>query len=189
MKKFAKVLSVICLSAVSTVAHASDLFDNYNFDTAVAAHAAAAAMTDSRAVELVGTYKMIATASRSYRGDFQKKDLTGLKNQDQSVLGLEMNVPSPGGLLQVIQMNLGLAGQNQGPSVVAYTAAGVAAFTQFSYKDGQVSDAVFFNSECRLLKDQMLLCAKRFMVQDVTQVNANQAAMNNTIVGYDLYTR
>ena len=190
MKNFFKACTVVVMAAAPVVGFASELFDNYNFENATAAHATAKEMTAKRGSEVTGSFKMIATASRSYRGDFQKKDLTGIKNQDQSILGLQLAAQSTdASLVQVIQQNLGKQDQNQGPSVVVYTETGSMAFAQFSYKDGQVSDAVFFHSECKLLADKMLLCAKRFMVQDVTQVNPQQAAMNNTIVGYDLYTR
>lgn len=189
MKNVLSLLTLACVAAAPMAASASDLFDNYNFDTAAQAHASARTMTASRGNEVVGIFKMIATASRSYRGDFQKKDVNGIANQDGSILGLQLATQSTGDLVQVIQTNLGKLDQNQGPSVVAYTETGSMAFAQFSYKDGQVSDDVFFHSECRLLADRMLLCAKRFMVQNPSAVNPQQAAMNNTIVGYDLYTR
>ena len=185
----AQALSVAVLVLVASSAHASNLFDNYNFDTASMAHASAPAMTAARGNEVIGNFRMIATASRSYRGDFQKKDMNGIANPDQSVLGLNIATQSTGSLIQVIQVNLQVRNQNQGPAVVVYKPEGTMSFAQFSYRDGQVSDAVFFFSECKLVEAGMLLCAKRFMVQDVSQVNPQQAAMNNTIVGYDLYTR
>ena len=184
-----RLFAIAALTLVSVSAQAQVLFDNYNFDSASRAHASAPAMNSSRALEVLGSFKMIATASRSYRGDFQKKDLNGIANADQSVLGLQIAAQSTGSLIQVIQLNLGLRNQNQGPAVVVYKPEGTMSFAQFSYKNGQVSDEVFFFSECKLLNDAKLLCAKRFMVQDVTAVNPQQAAMHNTIVGYDLYTR
>lgn len=190
MKKYLLTLAVTTLTfAASLSANASPLFDNYNYDSASMAHSVAPIMMSSRGFELAGNYRMIATASRSYRGDFQKKDFNGIANADRSVLGLQISVQSSGSLVQVIQMNLGQLGQNQGPAVLVFKAEGTASFTQFSYKNGQVSDDVFFVSECKLLSDSMLLCAKRFVVKDFSQVNPQQAAMNQTIVGYDLYTR
>lgn len=188
MKNLTRILAIACLTLAST-AHADTLFNQYNFDTASQAHSIAPGMNAGRGLEVVGNYKMIATASRSYRGDFVKKDLNGIANPDQSVLGLQIAAQSTGSLVQVIQLNLQVSGQNQGPAVVIYKPEGTMAFTQFSYRNGVVSDAVFFVSECKLLSDASLLCAKRFMVQDLTQVNPQQAAMNNTIVGYDLYVR
>jgi hypothetical protein len=184
-----RLFAIASLTLVSASAHAQSLFDNYNFENASFAHASAQMMNASRSLELVGSYRMIATASRSYRGEFQKKDMNGIANADQSVLGLQIAAQSTGSLIQVIQLNLGLRNQNQGPAVVVYKNEGTMSFAQFSYKNGQISDEVFFFSECKLLNDRNLLCAKRFMVQDVSAVNPQQAAMNNTIVGYDLYTR
>lgn len=188
-KNIVRLLTIASLVLVSMSAHASDLFDHYNFNTAFTAHATAPALSADRGLQAVGNYRMIATASRSYRGDFEKKDFNGIANADQSVLGLQIASQSTGNLIQVIQLNLAQRNQNQGPFVVVYKPEGTMAFTQFSYKNGQVSDAVFFVSECKLLNDGMLLCAKRFLVQDISQVNPQQAAMNNTIVGYDLYSR
>lgn len=185
MKNMTRILALACMTIACT-AHADTLFNQYNFDTASQAHATAQAINAGRGLEVVGNYKMIATASRSYRGDFVKKDLNGIANPDQSVLGLQIAAQSTGSLVQVIQLNLQVSGQNQGPAVVIYKPEGTMAFTQFSYRNGVVSDAVFFVSECKLLADASLLCAKRFNVQDVSQVNPQQAAMNNTIVGYDL---
>jgi hypothetical protein len=187
--KIVRLMSVVCLSLVAVSAQASQLFDNYSFDTAFAAHASAPALTENRGPEVLGNYRMIATASRSYKGDFLKKDLNGIANQDQSVLGLQIAAQSTGNLIQVIQLNLAQRNQNQGPSVVVYKPEGIMSFAQFSYKNGQISDDVFFFSECKLLQDRTLLCAKRFMVQDFSKMNPQQAAMHNTIVGYDLYTR
>ena len=183
-----RFFAIACLS-VSVSAQASVLFDNYNFDNAAQAHSTAPALTVDRGLSIVGNYRMIATASRSYRGEFQKKDINGIVNPDLSILGLQVIAQSTTSLLQIMQLNLGVKDQNQGPAVVVFKPEGIITFTQFSYKNGQASDAVFFVSECKQLADATLLCAKRFMVQDVTQVNPQQAAMNNTIVGYDLYTR
>lgn len=183
------MIAMMMFAVTANAQTANGLFDNYSYEVASAAHAQAPLMNEARALELVGNFRMIATASRSYKGEFQKKDQRGIANQDASVLGLQIFAQSTGNLVQVIQQNLGKAAQNQGPSVFVFKPEGTAVFSQFSYKNGQVSDAVFFFSECKLLIDQSLLCAKRFMVQDLTQVNPQQAAMNNTIVGFDLYVR
>ncbi len=185
-----KLLGVMMFASLSVNAQAASiLFDNYSYETASIAHSQAATIDATRGFQMVGNYKMIATASRSYKGDFQKKDLNGIANQDRSTLGLQVFAQSTGNLIQVIQHNLGKLGQNQGPTVIVYKAEGTATFTQFSYKAGVISDEVFFISECKILDDSALLCGKRFLVQDVSKVNPQQAAMHNTVVGFDLYVR
>ena len=82
MKNLTRILAIACLTLAST-AHADTLFNQYNFDTASQAHSIAPGMNAGRGLEVVGNYKMIATASRSYRGDFVKKDLNGIANPDQ----------------------------------------------------------------------------------------------------------
>jgi hypothetical protein len=66
----------------------SPLFDQYNFDSAAQAHLTASTMDAARGLTAVGQYKMIATTSRSFHGDFLKKYLNGIINADQSMLGL-----------------------------------------------------------------------------------------------------
>ena len=187
MKNALTVLSLFCLSI--TAASASDLFDNYSFDNAAQAHRQAVSMSAQNGFNVVGNWTMIATSSSSYKGVFAKKDPNGIANQDSSTLQLQIIAQSVGSLLQVKQLNLGIAGRDQGPSVVTYNGQGTMSWAQFSYKNGAVTDDVFFNSECKQLFDGSLLCAKRFMVQNASELNAQQRAMDNTIVGYDLYVR
>ncbi len=187
LKKVFTLALVLMTAPVSGLANT--LFDQYGFDAAAAAHDGAYSLTSEVARGAVGGYKMIATTSRSYRGDFQKKEMSGIANPDGSILSLLLNVQSSGDLIQVMQYNLAKRDQNQGPSVVEFNDVGTMVFAQYSYRAGAISSDVFFYSECKLLADQSLLCAKRFMVQDVSKVNPQQAAMHNTIVGYDLYIR
>lgn len=189
-----KNLNLVCMLAISamtaTVAQATPLFDNYNYDTASAAHAKAPALNQARSAEAIGNYRMIATASRSFRGDFAKKEITGIANADLSVLNLLVEPTADATSVEVTQVNLIKAGQNQGPATVVYKDGATLAFAQFSYKNGgAINDAVFFFSECKLTAERELLCAKRFMAQDPGQLNPQQRALHNTIVGYDLYVR
>jgi len=186
-----KSIQLLAMSLVlsPTLVLASPLFDQYDFNNAVSAHQTAEAMVDTRGSEVAGNYKMIATASHSYRGDFQKKDMNGIANQDGSILKLGVSYHATTNIVQVTQLNLVVNGQNQGPADAVFNAEGNMTFAQYSYRAGVINEAVFFYSECRLLADADLLCAKRFMVQNPAEVNPQQAAMHNTIIGYDLYTR
>ncbi|OFZ22879.1 MAG: hypothetical protein A2X94_17650 [Bdellovibrionales bacterium GWB1_55_8] len=182
---FAGLLAFAAFSGASSAS--ADVFDDYTFDTASSAYASAVSIVQGDS-QLLGEWTLVAACSRSYRGDFSKKDPNGLGNADRSVPQLFFS--GDAGATTVRLLNQVQRNQNQGPvEVVFYETEGFASFAQYSYRAGRINDAVFFLSECRLFEGAQLLCAKRFYVNKPGEVNDEQRRLHMQVVGYDLYRR
>ena len=184
------IIKCVCVCLIVFVGFSgiarADLFADYGFAAAEAEFSVSLKVSD-RDARLIGNWKLIASCSKSHKGEFMKKDANGLKNQDRSQARL---VFSNSELFSVEMLNLGAQARNQGPVEALFNLEeGFVTFAQLSYRAGKMNDAIYFFSECKFHEANALLCAKRLFVNRPELVNEDQRRLHQKVVGFDFYQR